>query len=425
MERNGKRTHLGDINREIQTRNRTQGTPREIRKAYYLSANAEGFASALEKQDMVLARVTRGDTENKAAEWSTTDRYMQQYDIGDWVAVTERGYEYRLGPRTMGDSARGIAEFMKSLGGKDPLSLEAAHAEAKRRSLIPKVNRDEVIESMMTRWKTVYVPASDLPQHIQAQYDDPQSVMLPLRIEQPKDHPRNALPYGADMPHLRGDAKQVWWAYNTIKSPEDFQKSLESRGLALARATAEDVADSEAQFELSKRFGRYHPILREGEYLAVSGKGNIYRLNGNSLGHSDREIRAFMGQLAEKGLPSLREAKAAVEDKRQKEIAASSGQSLPGDRQNRGKAPVRTGRGTGRLAGMAFTFVANGFEAIFGRSISPEEWKPRRSDALARGKGCRTPRQEAPRRERKGPIGAARRSSGTISAKPFSLSCRP
>lgn len=138
MERDGKRTRQGDINREIQARNRVQGIPREIRQAYYLSTDAEGFAAALEKKDIVLARITRADSADRDLEWDRPDRYVPQYDIGEWVAVTERGHEYRLGPRTMGDSARGIAEFMKSTVGRDCPSLEEAVAEAKRRSLIPK-----------------------------------------------------------------------------------------------------------------------------------------------------------------------------------------------------------------------------------------------------------------------------------------------
>ena len=51
-----------------------------------------------------------------------------------------------------------------------------------------------------------------------------------------------------------------------------------------------------------------------------------------------------MGQLDDKALPSLREAKAAVEEKRQKEITELNGQSLPGDLQKRGRASIRAGQ---------------------------------------------------------------------------------
>ena len=95
----------------------------------------------------VLARITEADAANKAVDWALTDRIVPQYNVGEYAIVTERGHEYRLGPMTMGDSARGIADFMKS--GKDCLSLEAAHTEAKRRSMIPKVDREKVIDELM------------------------------------------------------------------------------------------------------------------------------------------------------------------------------------------------------------------------------------------------------------------------------------
>jgi hypothetical protein len=231
-----------------------------------------------------------------------------------------------------------------------------------------------VIEKMMRPWKTVHVPVSDLPQHIQAQYEDPMSATLPKLVPQPKDHPRTALPYGADLPQVRGDAAQVWWAYNSIKSPEDLQNSLESRGLTLARVTAEDASASKTQHWAAMRLGRYHPILHEGQYLALNDTGRIYQFNDRTLGHELREIKAFMGRLYDKPMPSLREAQNAVQEKRQKEIAASNRESLADDLPGRESASLRRiVRGTERLVGVAFEFVANGFESLFGRSISPEE----------------------------------------------------
>ncbi len=372
MERSGKRTRQGDLNREIQARNRVRGIPREIREAYYLSADEKSFAAVLDKKDMVLAWVTQADATSRAIDRRYTNQALLDLNPGEWVAVTARGHEYRLGPGTMGDSRRGVAEFMKPLEG-NCLSLDDAHAEAKRRSLSPKVDRDEVIDKMMHPWKTVHMSVSNLPQNIQAQYGDPMSATHPTLVRQPKDHPRTALPYGADVSHVRGDGAQVWWAYNSIKSPEDLQRSLESRGFILARVSAEDAQHSDTQHQMAMRFGRYHPRLREGEYLAVSDKGQTYRFNDRTLGHELREIKAFMGRLDDKPMPSLREAQAAVQEKRQKEIAASERQSLPGDLSERESNSARVGRGTARLIGAAFEFVANGFEALFGRSMSREE----------------------------------------------------
>jgi hypothetical protein len=375
MERSGKRTHQGDLNREIQTRNRIRGLPREIREVYYRSADQNSFAAALEKKDLVLARITEADAASRAAEWGIDNRAVPQYNPGEWVAVTERGHEYRLGPGTMGDSKRGIDDFMQLDKGREPLSLEEAHAEAKRRSLVPKIDRDEVISKMMHDWKAVDTLVADLPSRIQALYDYPQSTTISVFQKQPKDHPRTAIPYGAELPNVRGDGAQVWWAYNSIKAPEDLQHSLESRGLVLARVTAEDARHSDTQHQMAMRFGRYHPRLHEGEYIAVSERGQNYRFNDRTLGHELREIKAFMGKLDDKPMPSLREAQAALQEKRQKEITASESKrpSSPGDLPGRENGSVQIGRGSAKVIAFAFEFVSDGFEKLFGRSISREE----------------------------------------------------
>jgi hypothetical protein len=332
--------------------------------------------AALEKKHMTVARITGRDVDDKTAEFAISDRYIPHYDFGTYVAVTEGGHEYRLGPMTMGDSARGIAEFMKATTGRDWLSLEDAKAEMKRRSLVPAIDRAAVIEKLMQKTVVQAVPIADLPQREQAQFEPEDRLFghVDKTFTQPKNHPRNELPYGAEKLQPQADP-QVWWAYNSVKTPEDFQRSLESRGFILARVTADDASRSKTQYWAAMRVGRYHPILKEGEYLAVGETGRIYRFNDQTLGHELREIKAFMGQLDGKSLPSLQEAKNAVEEKRQKEMVANTKERTgPRDSQDRASISIRrTVSATGRMAGMAFEFIANGFESLFGRSISRED----------------------------------------------------
>ncbi len=93
MEREGKRTHQGDNNREIQERNRIRGVPREIRETYYLSKDAAAFSAALEKKHMMIARITGRDVDEKVAEFAISDGYVPHYDAGNYVAVNERGHD--------------------------------------------------------------------------------------------------------------------------------------------------------------------------------------------------------------------------------------------------------------------------------------------------------------------------------------------
>jgi hypothetical protein len=126
---------------------------------------------------------------------------------------------------------------------------------------------------------------------------------------------------------------------------------------------------------MAMRLGRYQPRLQEGEYIAVSQRGQNYRFNDRTLGHELREIKAFMGKLDDKPMPSLREAQAAVQEKRQKEIMASESKHeyTPGNLSERENRSVQIGRGSAKVIAFAFEFVSDGFEKLFGRSISRED----------------------------------------------------
>lgn len=70
MEKDGVQTLKGDLNREIEEKNRERylnRTEGEIRLAYQLTDKAQAFADALEDRGLILARVTEGDIEKLAA----------------------------------------------------------------------------------------------------------------------------------------------------------------------------------------------------------------------------------------------------------------------------------------------------------------------------------------------------------------------
>jgi hypothetical protein len=354
MEKKGRATRISDINREIEERNRLRGIPREIREAYALSSDPHAFAQTLEQKNMMLARITKDDARNCATEFAITDKYVPQYREGEYLVATEQGSVYRLTRMTTGDSYKGVRDFTKPLNQQDCPSLEAALGEMKKRSLIPNLDRDEVIAELMR--------------------PSPSAVPAGSNGDTSKYKSRTALPDGADAPHVRGDNAQVWWAYNSTKSPEAFEESLKERSLHLARVTADDARDSHTQRWAAMRQGRYHPILKEGEYVAVNDRGQAYRLNKNSVSHENREVKAFMSKLDQTPMPSLRQVQNAVHEKRMQEIdPAPRGFPATNLRTRSAGSLRRTGRVAERVAGRTLEFVATAFETLFTRTISPEE----------------------------------------------------
>ena len=70
MEKKGRTTRFGDLNREIEERNRVRGLAREIREIYALASDPHAFAHTLEQKNMMLARITKWDARSSAAEFA-------------------------------------------------------------------------------------------------------------------------------------------------------------------------------------------------------------------------------------------------------------------------------------------------------------------------------------------------------------------
>jgi hypothetical protein len=368
MENKGRRTRKGEINREIEERNRLRGVPREIREAYALSSDVHGFSEALERKNMMLARVTKKDARRQAAEFAFDDsRYVPQFREGEYLIATEQGSVYRLSRFTTGDSFRGIRDFTRPLDQQDCPSLEAARGEMKKRSLIPQIDRDTLIAEMMRLAPgTVTMIDGQLPNWLRENAPGLAAMISTAPGYDPsRDEPRTALPNGANAPHIRGEAAQIWWAYNSTNTPDAFHESLKERGLHLARVTAEDVLDSKTDHWAAIRQGRYHPILRESEYVVVSNRGFAYRLNERGLGHEGREVRAFMGKLDDKPIQSLRELRNAVQEQRLRQIDPEQGNA----RASNGRAGLQPS--IGRIKRAAERTLLKTFEFVAGAKGAP------------------------------------------------------
>lgn len=377
MEKKGRRTRTGDINREIEERNKVRGIPREIREAYALSSDPHAFAEALEQKNMMLARITKKDARSSAIDFAFTDQYVPPYREGQYVVATEQGKAYRLTRMTTGDSFKGVEKFTKPLDQQDCPSLEAALNEMKERSKIPNLDRNTVIKEMMgsaprdprfredaiSRW------IDESLAHTEARFQPG------LTAEDLRPEHRTAVPNGAKHLGIRGtDAEQVWGAYNTSADPEKFHESLKERGLHLARVTAEDASDSHTKHWAAKRYDKFSPILGYGEYVVVSDRGSAFRLGDYSVGHSFREVKAFMSKLDAKPMPTLREVQNAVDEKRLKELyPRPDGFAATNLRTGIGPVLRPAVRTAGRIIAKPLDWAAGAFESLFSPKVTPEE----------------------------------------------------
>ena len=110
--------------------------------------------------------------------------------------------------------------------------------------------------------------------------------------------------------------------------------------------------------------------------MAVSDRGQAYRLTQRALSHEDREISGIMGVLSIRSLcQAFEKFLNAVHEKRQRKLAGNS-RTGPGgvEAGNRSSGSLRrTGQIAEKVLGQSLVWVANAFESLLAQSISPEE----------------------------------------------------
>jgi hypothetical protein len=99
--------------------------------------------------------------------------------------------------------------------------------------------------------------------------------------------------------HLKGTAREIWNAWHHSDSPRAFAAALNEHGVALAAVTKEEADRSHRQAEFATAVGNWAPRYREGEIVAVSPQGHIYKLNERATGESAGRVQEFLSRLPE------------------------------------------------------------------------------------------------------------------------------
>jgi len=114
----------------------------------------------------------------------------------------------------------------------------------------------------------------------------------------------------ADMLNLSHGGRDVWMARQISDDARSFSSALAERGIALAQATKHEARESEVDYDYFERKGRYTPRLREGEIVAVTEHGQVFKLSERHTGHEFAETQRFLKALMPE-LHTVTETKAA------------------------------------------------------------------------------------------------------------------
>lgn len=227
MERDGKASDRGDVNREIEKQNAEQ---RELKK---LEAEARQLG----------------------------------------VAIVE--LQYQRAAREAHDAARGRIDRI------GPEFTSAASRATEPRA--PNFDRDAANAAWMDQVNAAGV----------AKDEAARAAETPQQAQNSRAAERDAA--AKTDRALSGAAAEIRAAWSLSRTASELEDALAARGLSLAVVAPEEAYASERRAALAKEAGGFAPVLREGEIVAVDGRGRAYRLNERTTGDGRGEIE---GRLA-------------------------------------------------------------------------------------------------------------------------------
>jgi len=205
-----------------------------------------------------------------------------------------------------------------------------------------------------------------------------------------KDNTRDHRPVKAP-DELRGTAAQIWMAYNRSHNANTFAGRLEEHGILLASATKEEADRSHREAAFAKEIGRFAPVFREREIVAVGESGHVYKLSQRNTGTDRARVENFMKKL-DRPLLGIEATKQVMHERAEAREAYAKLASIVHPVKPRVIDPRPTGRlgrvqttpestinaraalgKTGRAAGKVMESISGAVESLFAPRLTPEQ----------------------------------------------------
>lgn len=329
---------------------------------------------------LLTMRPLDGETfaKSKNRDWNraeTLERWKERWAEMGARALERAGYQqeadrWRHGHQTLAEQraaalARGDAEYAEAVN-REPTTHRGPHVDA-----IERKGRD-------TERGNAYRDTIDRNATLAAMQADLAEIEKQIAAEQQRQ---------TEAAQLKGVARDIWEAREHSDDARSFTAALQEHDILIARATKEDAEQSRAANREANEHGRWVPVLREGEYVAVSRHGDVYRLTEKVAGASFAETEQFMSALDAHPVESVAGTREIMQHMREAALMARATQRASG-------APEYSGRDDaaqfgqaqlGRVLGQTLDYFANIAEeaiGMLGDMVSPTEMTKERVDAI-------------------------------------------
>lgn len=256
----------------------------QIRMAWSLSRTGDQLEEALAVRGMTLAQVNAEEaraSERRAAFAKAIGNFLPAWREGEIVVVDGYGTAHRLNERTTGERRPEIEGRLAGIDRAALLSVTAAKEAMREASRITARDQDR-------QWRDMQRPVT-------------------------------------------GIERTIAEALTNTMTGTEFAAAIDRAGFAIGRATAADVLALEALRKdaaltataswtenVSNRGERHFSRLTEGDYAAVTRRGDVIRLNPTALDFEEVEQRLADTQ---RRMPSVVEARAGFKIERERTAA--------------------------------------------------------------------------------------------------------
>jgi hypothetical protein len=296
----------------------------EIRLAYSLTRTGQEFAGALEDRGLTLACMTEAEAERlnrwerqrlkeqwnapgppregeapKARDPHTFDKYAERLNKWD----RQRLKEQRNAPTPPKEGEvpkkeRDLDAFNKYRAGElvvvNPYgavfqitaATTGAHAREREERL------GEIDRASLLSVTAAQAAMRDYQEH---RREERREIWEQERAARQAGRERQPIP--ADPQNLKGPALHIWNACARSDSARAFAAALDEQHIALATPTKEEAQRSHMDASFAREVERFSPEYRDGEIIAITLQGRVYKLTPRNTGMDRDQLEAFLAPL--------------------------------------------------------------------------------------------------------------------------------
>lgn len=339
LERDGDKSELGDVNREITARNRDRAELKKL-EAELRAAQAE-IAGELQRQHEAALADVRREREAKAAAAAAQEKEKAKQSAATPDSMTAKLDAWQKAQREKenaaaqvraawgGSSGDGLT-FMVKLGGE---GLNMARNEWGSYVLVSDKGKvhglsaaqygpdakaiKRAIDAAQADHAALQIPGVDEIRHEQEKRREQEKKEREERYQQEKQE--RSYQASLDLTPAQATIRQ---SYGASMSGQSFTAALEDNGFILTRASKGDVETAQVMAGLAAHRKdapewQTRVTIKEGDYLVVDGNGHAHRLTERTTGADRNDVAGKLANLAATPLPDVREGKEIMRDVRQ------------------------------------------------------------------------------------------------------------